>query len=79
MQAEIQLLRAAKKGDLARVRAAMGACKTLNCRGQNGYTALHWAAAEGHLDVLRELLNSRHINVHAQTKSGATSLHWAAG
>ena len=79
MQAEIQLLRAAKKGDYDRVRAAMRSCKTLNCRDQNGYTALHWAAAEGHLKVLTALLQSQRVNVHAKTKSGASALHWAAG
>jgi len=79
MQAEIQLLRAAKKGDYDRVRSAMRNCKTLNCRDQNGYTALHWAAAEGHLNVLKALLHSRRVNIHAKTKSGATALHWASG
>jgi ankyrin repeat protein len=79
MDAEVQLLRAAKKGDYDRVRAAMTNCKTLNCRDQNGYTALHWAAAEGHLNVLRTLLESQRVNVHAKTKSGATALHWASG
>ena len=79
MQAEIQLLRAAKKGDLNRVVSAMRSCKTLNCRDQNGYTALHWAAAEGHLKVLRAILQSRRANLNATTKSGATALHWAAG
>lgn len=79
MQAEIQLLRAAKKGNLERVRSSMRACKTLNCRDQNGYTALHWAAAEGHLRILRALLQSNRVNVQARTKSGATALHWASG
>lgn len=79
MQAEVQLLRAAKKGDYNRVRNAMRSCKTLNCRDQNGYTALHWAAAEGHLSILQILLSSKRVNVNAKTKSGATALHWAAG
>lgn len=44
---------------------------------QNGLNALHLAAKDGHLDVVRELLK-RGAVVDAATKKGNTALHIAS-
>lgn len=44
---------------------------------QNGLNALHLAAKDGHLDIVRELLNRGAI-VDAATKKGNTALHIAS-
>mmetsp|Transcript_27338 Transcript_27338/g.49173 ORF Transcript_27338/g.49173 Transcript_27338/m.49173 type:complete len:585 (+) Transcript_27338:1072-2826(+) len=50
-----------------------------NSRGKNGWTALHIAAAEGHVEVANVLIRSGHfIDVNARTHMQRTPLHWAA-
>lgn len=44
---------------------------------QNGLNALHLASKEGHVNVVRELLQ-RGANVDAATKKGNTALHIAS-
>lgn len=44
---------------------------------QNGLNALHLAAKDGHLEVVRELLKRGAI-VDAATKKGNTALHIAS-
>lgn len=44
---------------------------------QNGLNALHLAAKDGHLEIVRELLNRGAI-VDAATKKGNTALHIAS-
>src|ERR1035438_5755584 len=44
---------------------------------RKGQTALMWAAAEGHPEVVRVLID-RHADIHAASKNGFTALVFAA-
>jgi hypothetical protein len=52
-------------------------CSALSFRFQNGLNALHLAAKEGHVGVVKELL-SRGAKIDAATKKGNTALHIAS-
>ena len=42
-----------------------------------GYTLLHWACREGHIDLARGLLD-RKANIHQRDNSGRNALMWAS-
>ena len=67
-----------RDGDLAGVRAYLDAGVDINARDENGSTPLHWAALEGHKDIV-ELLINRGAEVNATSEIGGwTPLHMAA-
>ncbi|XP_024944185.1 ankyrin repeat domain-containing protein 39 [Cephus cinctus] len=69
---------AAQTGDYERLEKLLRKGVSPDIEDSAGYTALHYAARNGHAIVCRELLN-RGANVNAQTRSGrATALHRAA-
>ncbi|XP_055338082.1 uncharacterized protein LOC129588071 [Paramacrobiotus metropolitanus] len=43
----------------------------------NGYTALHWAAHHGNVEIVRFLVDAYHANVGAKSRAGYTPLHIA--
>lgn len=49
----------------------------LNEAGSLGYTALHWAASAGHIDVAKMLLQEK-ASVDAVSSEGETPLHLAS-
>ena len=53
------------------------ALRLLNSADGDGWTALHWAAAEGHLPAVRWLVQRPDINLDAVDADGCTPL-WAA-
>ena len=55
---------------------SQGTCP--NYKGFHGNTTLHMAASARYLDVLRELLKVRKLNINIQNNAGDTSLHAAA-
>src|SRR6185503_13169411 len=72
------LLDAAKRGDVAAVKAAIKAGADPNAAAGDGLTALHLAAQEGNLDITKVLLGAK-ANVGAKTRIGGyTPLHLAA-
>lgn len=69
---------AAQYGDVDRVVKLISRGFEVDSRDAGGYTALHYAARNGHLEVCRFLL-SNGADINAITKAGcATALHRAA-
>jgi ankyrin repeat protein len=70
---------AAKIGDLERVQALLKNNPDLVLsKDRNGWTPLHWAAADGHKSVA-ELLLAHGADVRARDNRGETPLHKSAG
>lgn len=64
-------------GDSKRVIEALAAKHDVNTRGAGGYTAMHAAAENGHLDILK-LLIARGGEITPRTDDGHTPLTLAA-
>ena len=50
---------------------------SVDAKGQNGYTALHYSCRDGHIDIVRSLVKHK-ADVSARTDSGDTPLTLAA-
>ncbi|XP_078694710.1 uncharacterized protein LOC144923761 [Branchiostoma floridae x Branchiostoma belcheri] len=69
---------AARDGEAGRVRSLLDRGTGANAQDSSGYTALHYASRNGHLEVC-DLLLQRGANPNSQTRSGGvTPLHRAA-
>ena len=66
----------ASLGHLERVAEALAAYPDANIRGVGGYTAMHAAAENGHVDVIRFLLD-RGADLSPRLESGETPLDLA--
>ena len=64
---------AAQKGDLTSLQAALSSGAELNGTDRSGRTALHLAAATGHAEAVKVLLE-READVDLETKDGDTAL-----
>jgi ankyrin repeat protein len=74
----MNLINAARGGDVARVRALLAAGADVNAADPTGTTALIGATADAHWEAARLLLEAG-ADVNAQDRSGCTALHGAAG
>ncbi|CAH8571969.1 unnamed protein product [Schistosoma turkestanicum] len=70
-------LRAARAGNLEKLRELLNKITDINVSNTNGLNALHLACKEGKTDVVKELL-SRGASVHLITRKGNTALHIAS-
>lgn len=69
---------AAQHGEIDRIERLLRKGVPVDARDNSGYTALHYAARNGHLPVCKLLVRNR-ADVNAVTKAGgATALHRAA-
>lgn len=76
MEFERGIWHAAQYGELEKVGKLLH--RGVDVRDRSGYTALHYAARNGHVEVCKLLLRNG-ADVNAVTKSGcATALHRAA-
>jgi len=74
--AEEQLLNAATRGDMYRVRVLLTVGAAVDARNQSGQTALICAAMNGHDEVVRMLLEAG-AAAKAEDAFGLTALQWA--
>ena len=74
--AELRLIDAAKRADVAAVSALVKQGLDVNARAGDGATALHWAAYRGRADLIQLLIRS-HAAVNATNDLGVTPL-WVA-
>ncbi|HEX8557218.1 MAG TPA: ankyrin repeat domain-containing protein [Pyrinomonadaceae bacterium] len=72
-----QLYEAARRGDIAEVRAALDRGADVNARFRYGATALFKAAERGHTEVVRLLIERGADVTVKDTFYGATALYWA--
>ena len=75
--ADLPLITAAKKGDIAKVEQLLSHGTKLNSKDEDGYTALNWAAENGHLAVVTILIEHG-APVDSSTKQHFTPLMNAA-
>ena len=69
---------AAQEGHTGIVRILIAAGARVDCKDEDGRTALHWAAQEGYLEVSKELLLQGHAVVDCIDNDQQTPLHFAA-
>jgi ankyrin repeat protein len=73
-----EMLQAAQRGDVAKVRQLLASDTTLaNAKGAHNKTPLHWAAEKNYRE-LAELLVSAGADINAEVSWGMTPLQWAA-
>jgi len=78
LSSESPLMQAARVGNLETVRALLAAGADPNVQEKNGrQTALMWAVAEHHPEVVDELVQHK-ADVNTRSKNGATALMFAA-
>jgi cytohesin len=76
-QPDAIFLQAAADGNDHKILEAIEAKANLLCRDKNGCTALHYAAANGHLATVRLLLDKK-IPIDSEDRIKRTPLHYAA-
>jgi ankyrin repeat protein len=69
---------AAQHGLLADVNECIAAGVNVEAKTINGWTALHFASINGHLEIVQYLLQNGNANVNAQKNDGWTALHFAS-
>ncbi len=75
---DVSLHEAVKAGDLEKIKTLVTQKnERINQPDENGMTPLHWAAANGHLDIARFLVK-KGANPNAKDKDGDVPLHVAA-
>ena len=73
-----EMLQAAQRGDVAKVRQLLASDTTLaNAKGAHNKTPLHWAAEKNYPE-LAELLVTAGADIDAEVSWGMTPLQWAA-
>jgi len=73
-----EMLQAAQRGDVAKVRQLLASDTTLaNAKGAHNKTPLHWAAEKNYPE-LAELLVAAGADINAEVSWGMTPLQWAA-
>ncbi len=73
-----EMLQAAQRGDVAKVRQLLASDTTLaNAKGAHNKTPLHWAAEKNYPE-LAELLVTAGADINAEVSWGMTPLQWAA-
>eukprot|EP01071_Lankesteria_metandrocarpae_P004085 Lankesteria_metandrocarpae@DN335_c0_g1_i1.p1 len=72
-----EFLDAARFGELDELVRLKEAGVDPHCTDAHGTTALHRSAANGHVDVVKYLLDTCTVNPNVVNENGNTALHWA--
>lgn len=72
-----KLIKAAKKGNTAKIEKLLARGADVNARNKSGWTALMHAAVNGHTAIIKALLAAG-ADVNAKNKNGGTALMQAA-
>ena len=72
-----KLINAVKNGDIKNVRELIEKGADVDAKDKSRWTALHWAACSGKVDISTFLIEKR-ADVNAKNNDGGTALHWAA-
>ncbi|KAI6233020.1 SH3 domain-containing protein [Aphelenchoides fujianensis] len=75
---EFPMHEAAKRGNVDLVGECLKNGISVNSLDKSGSTALYWAALNGHVNVIEELLKQPNVSISAQNKLGDTPLHAAS-
>ena len=75
---EDDLIKAAREGNLQKVKECTEQGASINVEDQGGRTPLHIASAKGHLHVVQYLVEEQNDNIKKRTKDGWAPLHMAA-
>ena len=70
--------RASYLGDVQALEQLYGGGWSLTARDSDGWTPLHWAAANGQLETVKWLVQKNSDLLCMQDSDGLTPLHWAA-
>ncbi|MFT4314937.1 MAG: ankyrin repeat domain-containing protein [Wolbachia pipientis] len=71
-----ELLIAAEKGDIEKVRGSIRQGANVNVKGKQGWTPVFWAIQKNNFNIVELLLNNS-ADVKVKDNEGWTSLHWA--
>ncbi|XP_025088459.1 uncharacterized protein LOC112560665 [Pomacea canaliculata] len=70
---------AARSGDLHRIQELLEKFPEMkDFKDESGWTPLHLASANGHVDIIKWLTSSSHDDLDVETPTGYTSIHVAA-
>jgi ankyrin repeat protein len=73
---EQELIEAAKENNLSEIERLLSVGADVNATDTVGFTPLHWASLDGHLQVFKELLEHG-ADIEAKDNYGLTPLHYA--
>lgn len=68
---------AVQSGERAKVQALLNAGINIDAKDRAGWTALHYASINDHLQLVKDLIKAR-VHVNERDRMGLTALHWAA-
>ena len=74
---EDDYLRAAKDGNLGKVKECINNGMDKDAKDKYGCTALHKASGNGHLEIVQYLIETGHVDKEAKSNDGETALHYA--
>lgn len=75
---EKKLLDAAENGDIELIKSLVSQGVNINIQNNWGYTPLHLAARNGHIELVKFLTQNPEININAISNYNTTPLHQAA-
>ena len=70
-----KFLEAADTGNLVRLKECISKGVDKGAKNKYGYSALHLASGNGHLEIVQYLIETCHVDKEAKDKRGSTALH----